>query len=217
MHPVSTYRDATSLPIASSDQALLRPPRRVAYGCFLPDLTGFTTPRGTGPNLQGCLWERPCARWGPQHEEFRPAIADCGLQGTATSPPSTTFSCALLSDPSRWYFNPHQPVKVGAAPVNGEGGIRTHGALLAPTRSPGAPIRPLSHLSSSQAIKKAEREGFEPPVPVGTVDFESTAFNRSAISPWLLVPRVHATRWAKHDTASCSANAVAGAGSERTR
>lgn len=69
--------------------------------------------------------------------------------------------------------------------MSGEGGIRTHGALLAPTRSPGAPIRPLSHLSSSRATKKAEREGFEPPVPVGTVDFESTAFNRSAISPWL--------------------------------
>src|SRR4029453_14220164 len=30
---------------------------------------------------------------------------------------------------------------------SGEGGIRTHGTLLASTRSPGAPIRPLSHLS----------------------------------------------------------------------
>ena len=30
----------------------------------------------------------------------------------------------------------------------------------------------------------AEREGFEPPVPeMGTIDFESTAFDHSAISP----------------------------------
>ena len=32
----------------------------------------------------------------------------------------------------------------------------------------------------------AEEEGFEPPVPCGTHDFESRAFNHSAIPPWLL-------------------------------
>ena len=206
VHPVSTYRGETPRPIASSDQALLRPPRRVAYGCFLPDLTGFTTPRGTGPNLQGCLWERPSTRWGPQHEEFRPAIADCGLQGTATSPPSTTFLALRLlpacegqccaGERRGWDSNPR-------------GAFGTHALSR---RADSTALAPLLFTGD----KKAEREGFEPPVPVGTVDFESTAFNRSAISPWLLVPRVHtvATRWANRRTA---AHAVDDAGSERTR
>ena len=30
----------------------------------------------------------------------------------------------------------------------------------------------------------AEREGFEPPVPCGTTDFETATFDHSAISPW---------------------------------
>ena len=29
----------------------------------------------------------------------------------------------------------------------------------------------------------AEKEGFEPPVPLGTLVFKTSAFNRSAISP----------------------------------
>lgn len=34
----------------------------------------------------------------------------------------------------------------------------------------------------------AEREGFEPPVPFGTIVFKTTALNRSAISPKKLNP-----------------------------
>ncbi len=32
---------------------------------------------------------------------------------------------------------------------NGQGGIRTHETALPPTRSPGAPLQPLEHLSRS--------------------------------------------------------------------
>ena len=31
----------------------------------------------------------------------------------------------------------------------------------------------------------AEREGFEPPVPCGTTDFETATFDHSAISPMI--------------------------------
>jgi hypothetical protein len=36
---------------------------------------------------------------------------------------------------------------------------------------------------SWENLKVAEREGFEPPVPCGTPDFESGAFDHSATSP----------------------------------
>ena len=40
--------------------------------------------------------------------------------------------------------------------------------------------------------KLAEREGFEPPVPaMGTADFESAAFDLSAISPHDSIPAVY--------------------------
>ena len=34
-----------------------------------------------------------------------------------------------------------------------------------------------------EPLKVAEREGFEPPVPFGTMVFKTTAFDHSAISP----------------------------------
>jgi len=52
VHPASTCQGKAPHPSSSSDQALLRHPGTFAYGCFLPDLTGFTTPRCTGPNHQ---------------------------------------------------------------------------------------------------------------------------------------------------------------------
>jgi hypothetical protein len=45
-------RGRVRLSPSGSDQASLRHPETFAYGCFLPDLTGFTTLRCTGPNLQ---------------------------------------------------------------------------------------------------------------------------------------------------------------------
>ena len=57
----------------------------------------------------------------------------------------------------------------------GEGGIRTHGRLR-DTRSPGAPDRPLQHLS-------AERVGFEPTMHCCTPLFESGTISHSVTSP----------------------------------
>ena len=69
---------------------------------------------------------------------------------------------------------------------SGEGGIRTLGTLRY-TRFPIVHLRPLGHLSSNLrrggsprriGLSVAEREGFEPPVPCGTLDFESSAFDQ---------------------------------------
>jgi len=79
--------------VAGSGQDYLRHMRRFAYRCFLPDLTGFTRSHCAGPNPQRCL-RRPDPKKERPRTGFNPAIADCGLQGTATSP----FSTAKLSN-----------------------------------------------------------------------------------------------------------------------
>ena len=38
----------------------------------------------------------------------------------------------------------------------------------------------------------AEREGFEPPVPLGTVVFKTTVIDHSTISPVLVCPKARA-------------------------
>jgi hypothetical protein len=47
---------------------------------------------------------------------------------------------------------------------------------------------------ASKRVKKlfewAEREGFEPPVPFGTHDFQSCTFDHSVISPWAATAKV---------------------------
>jgi hypothetical protein len=92
------------------------------------------------------------------HEGFSPAVADCGRQGTATSPPSTT-SFAIGSKMPKLVGNaernfsasqPHCSRTLRCWPIcknppwapGGEGGIRTHGTLMRYTRSPGVPIQP---------------------------------------------------------------------------
>ena len=71
-------RQACSLP-ASSDPVSLRHPKQTAYGCFLPDLTRFATPRRAGPDRQRRLTRavpnEPALRQG-----FNPARADCGFR-----------------------------------------------------------------------------------------------------------------------------------------
>src|SRR5262249_34194882 len=52
VHPPSTSQGEARHPLSASVQALLRHPETFVYGCFLPDLTGFTTLRCTGPNPQ---------------------------------------------------------------------------------------------------------------------------------------------------------------------
>ncbi len=66
---------------------------RFAYRCFLPDLTGFTSFHCAGPNLQRRP-PRPAPKRHGRMKGFNPAVADCGLQGTAISP----FSTAKLFD-----------------------------------------------------------------------------------------------------------------------
>ena len=89
-----------------SGQVLPRHSGGMPYRCSLPGLAGFAHSRRVGPSPQ----RRPIRLI--RHErtlkgEFNPAIADCGLQGTATSPSSTA-----------------QVSKNG-----GGGGIRTHGTV----------------------------------------------------------------------------------------
>jgi hypothetical protein len=52
-------------------------------------------------------------------KEFNPAVADCGLQGTATSPSSTAKLCRL----------PACEVLPASGGNGGGGGIRTHGTV----------------------------------------------------------------------------------------
>src|SRR3972149_2858183 len=75
--------------------------------------------------------------------------------------------------------------------TGGERGIRTLGALLMHIRFPGVPLRPLGHLSllrlkmsrlKMSRLKTrylAEREGFEPPVPV----YRNSCFRDSPLRP----------------------------------
>src|SRR6266566_2308464 len=91
----------------------------------------------------------------PQQWEFSPAIADCGLQGTATSPPSTTTTFIPHQHARRelvkrrgWDSNPRDtfgahalsrradstalaPLHTTSPEHDGEGGIRTPGTTRA--------------------------------------------------------------------------------------
>jgi hypothetical protein len=59
--------------------------------------------------------------------EFNPAIADCGLQGTATSPSSTAK--ASVGDRQSLRRSKHQHIKHRTREDGGGGGIRTHGTV----------------------------------------------------------------------------------------
>ncbi len=77
----------------SSDQACLRHATATAYRCFLPDLTGFTDRRCTGPDRQ-----RHATHAGPATpdlgREFSPAGADCGYRAPLAP---------RLARPCPWY------------------------------------------------------------------------------------------------------------------
>ena len=143
--------------VTCSGQVLPRHTGGAPYRCSLPGLAGFDASRCVGPNPQRrpvrlIRHERPSKR------EFNPAIADCGLQGTATSPSSTanrrrwTIRAHLL----RWRARPPLdvrkvrlacglPRRLASGPFShrqglrlitsatrengGGGGIRTHGTV----------------------------------------------------------------------------------------
>ena len=56
-------------------------------------------------------------------------------------------------------------------------------SLLRSFLAPSNPLRGISSLLGSHFCEVAEREGFEPPVPFGTMVFKTTAIDHSAISP----------------------------------
>ena len=80
-------------PAVSSGQEPSRHMETFAYRCFLPDLTEFTKLHCVRPDHQHHLPGPDPKKKSPQHG-FNPAIADCRLQGTATTP----FSTAKLLD-----------------------------------------------------------------------------------------------------------------------
>lgn len=75
----------------SSNSDCLRHIKDSPYRCFLPDLTGFRDLYCAGPNyqhhLRGADQTNQTLSW-----EFNLAIADCKLQGAATSPSSTILA-----------------------------------------------------------------------------------------------------------------------------
>ena len=85
--------------VTCSGQVLPRHTGGAPYRCSLPGLAGFDASRCVGPNLQ----RRPVRliqHKRPSRREFNPAIADCGLQGTATSPSSTAKASGGDKGPS---------------------------------------------------------------------------------------------------------------------
>ena len=118
---------------SGSSQVAPRHPKAVAYRCFLPDLTGFTDPRCVGPDSQrrSMSWE---AKAGRPRPGIQSRCSGLRVQGTASSPPSTTGRDG----------RPGQVV--GQRGGGGEGGIRTHVGLPR-TAFPVPRPRPLGDLS----------------------------------------------------------------------
>ena len=83
-------------PTASSDSVCLRRPKLTTYRCSLPGLTGFAAPRRAGPGHQRYLPRavptvpRPRAGIQPRYSGLR-------VQGTASSPSSTTTGYAITA------------------------------------------------------------------------------------------------------------------------
>ena len=95
--------------IVSSNQANLRHMKNLAYCCFLPDLTGFTSIHCVGPNYQHHFF------WADHTKNFltkdiRSCYSGLQVQGTANSP-SSTAKIKLIN--------------------GGESGTRTRGAVTA--------------------------------------------------------------------------------------
>ncbi len=163
--------------VACSDQEPLRHMREIAYRCFLPDLAGFTSSHCAGPGPQHRS-RRPDPKEKRPRTGINPAIADCGLQGTATSPSSTAKPIVAEGvgfEPTRRlpvYTLSRRAPSAARTPLRafkcklrfsifqcgGGGGIRTHEALLTPTRFRGEHDQPLRH-PSGFSLRTAFRPG----------------------------------------------------------
>ena len=96
VHPLSIGR-AGLLRLASSGQAPLRHPGVTTYRCFLPDLTGFVGSCRAGPSLHRRLAFAVPTRHQPRGG-IRPRYSGLRVQGTASSPSSTTKN--MIPQPS---------------------------------------------------------------------------------------------------------------------
>ena len=88
VHPLSIRSAGLSL-AANSDPVNLRRPGLTTYRCSLPGLTGFTASRRAGPGHQHCLPRTVPAAPRPR-AGIRPRYSGLRVQGTASSPSSTT-------------------------------------------------------------------------------------------------------------------------------
>ena len=98
VHPSSTTDDSDASWTGSSGQAPLRHPPAPAYGCFLPDLTGFAGWRRAGPEPSTLRAESCPGPSGPR-TGIQPRRSGFRVQGTAGSPPSTVTRASIRPAP----------------------------------------------------------------------------------------------------------------------
>ena len=103
---------------ASSDRATLRHPERTIYRCFLPDLTGFMGLCRAGPESSTPLARGRLGSDGPG-EGIQPRCSGLRVQGTASSPPSTTTSRVYPGFPPEGQAG-HNPSGAGSTFEPGE-------------------------------------------------------------------------------------------------
>ena len=90
VHPLSIWSTGLS-PVASSNPVYLRHPRLTVYRCSLPGLTGFAASRRAGPSYQR-RFPRTVPAVPRPRAGIRPRCSGLRVQGTASSPSSTTAS-----------------------------------------------------------------------------------------------------------------------------
>ena len=156
--------------VTCSGQVLPRHTGGAPYRCSLPGLAGFDASRCVGPNLQ----RRPVRliqHKRPSRREFNPAIADCGLQGTATSPSST----AKASVVDKGSFASLAPS--AARSTYGEYASRAafRRRLATDPFSPPDKVCGSSHFNTIPLEKMAEGVGFEPTVQLPVHGISSAA------------------------------------------
>ena len=76
----------------SSGKANLQHKRRLCYRCYLPVLTGFTKRSLRRTHTVNTTYPNTKQKKSSLGKEFDPTVADCRLQGTASSPSSTVLA-----------------------------------------------------------------------------------------------------------------------------
>jgi hypothetical protein len=116
--------------------------------------------------------------------EFNPAVADCGLQGTATSPSSTAKSWRNRRWRRGWDSNPRYSCPYTAFPV----------PHLRPLGHPSS-VRFALPITGSVDEKMAEGRGFEPPRDLRPYPISSRTPSTGLGHPSAsIIPSLHSTR-----------------------